>query len=236
MRVLIAEDDAVLRRLLQNYLEKHGHEIVAARNGAEAWERFQGEEFHLVITDWMMPACTGIELLRRIRAEDRPGYVYVILLTSRSEKEDILEGMDAGADDFVTKPFDQDELRVRLRAGERIIALEQKLLHSEERASRGDEASSKAGEMDPPLADLTQDLNHLREDALAALALLEKYREGRFSLMREMPDLSIEITRMEEDIDFLAIRTTLSQQFDRSLEDLRRVHEGVRSLRSGGDG
>jgi DNA-binding response OmpR family regulator len=232
MRVLIAEDDAVLRRLLQNYLEKHGHEIVAARNGAEAWERFQADEFHLVITDWMMPECTGIELLRRIRASDATGYVYVILLTSRSEKEDILEGMDAGADDFVTKPFDQDELRVRLRAGERILSLEQKLLHSEARASRGEEASSRAGEMDAPLADLTQDLNHLREDALAALSLLEKYREGRFILMREMPDIAIETSRMEEDIDFMTLRTTLSSQFDRALEDLRRVHAAVRGLGS----
>jgi DNA-binding response OmpR family regulator len=231
MRVLIAEDDAVLRRLLQNYLEKHGHEIVAARNGADAWERFQSEEFHLVITDWMMPEVTGIELLRRIRASDAPGYVYVLLLTSRSEKEDILEGMDAGADDFVTKPFDQDELRVRLRAGERIIALEQKLLHSEQRASEGQAATSRAGEMDAPLADLTQDLNHLREDSLAALSLLEKYREGRFTLVREMPDLAIETSRLEEDIDFLTLRTTLAPQFDRALEDLRRVHDAMRGLR-----
>ena len=232
MRVLIAEDAAVLRRLLQNYLEKHGHEIVAAKNGADAWERFQAEEFPLVITDWMMPECTGIELLRRIRAADRPGYVYVILLTSRSEKEDILEGMEAGADDFVTKPFDQDELRVRVRAGERIVELERRLLHSEKLATFGEKASSQAGEIDDPMADLARDLDDLRRDMLAALALLDKYREGLYVLMRASPDLAIETVRLEEEMNFPALQKQLPQEFDRALDDLNRVHGVIKSLRS----
>jgi two-component system, NtrC family, sensor kinase len=232
MRVLIAEDDAVLRRLLQNYLEKNGHEIVAARNGAEAWERFREGEFHFVITDWMMPECTGVELIRRIRASDRPGYVYVILLTSRSEKEDLLEGMDAGADDFVAKPFDQDELRVRIRAGERILTLEQKLLHSERLASAGEAATQQASGIDQPLADLTRDLHDLRKDALAALALLEKYRESRYTLMRSSPDLAIEAARTEEEIDYPSVQKNLPRQFDRALDDLQRVHEVVKDLRN----
>jgi two-component system, NtrC family, sensor kinase len=130
MKVLIADDEVVSRRLLQNYLQRWGHEVVAAQDGAEAWSLFQAGEFPIVISDWMMPKMDGLELIRQIRARHRPGYVYAILLTSRSHKEDLVEGMESGADDFLTKPFDRDELRVRLRAGQRVIELETALLHS----------------------------------------------------------------------------------------------------------
>jgi sigma-B regulation protein RsbU (phosphoserine phosphatase) len=130
MKVLIAEDETVSRRLLQSHLQRWGHEVVAAQNGAEAWTLFQAGEFPIVISDWMMPEMDGLELIRRIRACRRPGYVYAILLTSRSHKEDLVEGMESGADDFLTKPFDGDELRVRLRAGQRVIELETALLNS----------------------------------------------------------------------------------------------------------
>jgi phosphoserine phosphatase RsbU/P len=130
MKVLIAEDEAVSRRLLQNYLQRWGHDVVAAQNGAEAWALFQAGEFPIVISDWMMPEMDGLELIRLIRASRRPGYIYAILLTSRSHKEDLVEGMESGADDFLTKPFDRDELRVRLRAGQRVIELETALLNS----------------------------------------------------------------------------------------------------------
>jgi two-component system, NtrC family, sensor kinase len=127
MKVLIADDDLVSRRLLQSYLQKWGHEVTTAQHGAEAWQLFEAGEFPVVITDWMMPELDGPALIRRIRAAGRPGYVYTILLTAKSQKEDLVEGMEAGADDFLTKPFDRDELRVRLGAGERVIRLEQGL-------------------------------------------------------------------------------------------------------------
>ena len=129
MKVLIADDEAVSRRLLQNYLQKWGHEVTVAQDGAEAWRLFEAGGFAVVITDWEMPGMDGVELVRRIRAASAsgPGYVYAILLTAKSQKEDLVEGMEAGADDFLTKPFDRDELRVRLRAGERIMLLEQEL-------------------------------------------------------------------------------------------------------------
>jgi len=127
MKVLIAEDDPVSRRLLESYLKKWGHDVVVAVNGGEAWRQFEQQEFPLVISDWMMPEVDGLELVRRIRGHQRPGYAYIILVTEKSQKEDIVAGMDAGADDFVTKPFDRDELHARLRAGERIVALERRL-------------------------------------------------------------------------------------------------------------
>lgn len=127
MRVLIAEDDMVSRRLLQSFLEKWGHEVVAAADGAEAWDLFQNGEFPVVITDWMMPKMDGVQLIRSIRSSSPAGYVFIVLLTAKSEKEDIVEGMEAGADDFLAKPFDRNELRARLRAGERYLRQEQEL-------------------------------------------------------------------------------------------------------------
>lgn len=127
MKVLVVDDDLVSRRLLNGYLQKWDYEVTVVNNGSEAWERFQQEHFPIVICDWMMPEMDGPELIQRIRSSDKPDYVYILLLTAKSRKDDLVEGMESGADDFVSKPFDHDELRMRLRAGERIIHLEQSL-------------------------------------------------------------------------------------------------------------
>jgi phosphoserine phosphatase RsbU/P len=133
MRILIAEDERITRMTLARQLTSWGHEVTAAEDGQQAWERLSAPdaaEFDIVITDWEMPRVSGVELVRRIREEPRRSaatYTYVILLTSRSEKADIVKGIEAGADDFVSKPFDRDELRVRLLAGERVVNLERAL-------------------------------------------------------------------------------------------------------------
>ena len=127
MKILVAEDDRVSRRLLESRLRKWGYEVTAAADGAEAWKIFQEEQFSMVISDWMMPKIDGIELLQRIRSAKNRGYVYTIILTARSDKEDILKAMNSGADDFITKPFDKDELSARLKVGLRITSLEQNL-------------------------------------------------------------------------------------------------------------
>lgn len=132
LKVLIVDDDPVSLRLLRGYLEKWGYEVTQAANGAAAWSLFQEHGFSLVIADWMMPEMDGVELVRRIRSGERQGYAYCMLLTARAEKEDLVEGMDAGADDFLSKPFDRDELRVRLREGERIIRLERDAMQQTE--------------------------------------------------------------------------------------------------------
>lgn len=128
MRVLVADDDAGYRLILQRFLESWGHEVITAANGAEAWDLFQESDPSMILTDWMMPDMDGIELIRRIRSCHRPNYVFVILLTARSSKEDLLRGMQAGADDFIVKPVDRDELRVRIQVSERILRLEDSLL------------------------------------------------------------------------------------------------------------
>ena len=121
MRVLIADDDFTTRRLLQSYLEKWGHEVTAAKSGAEALELFERGDYSLVVTDWQMPEVDGLELIGRIRSLPRSGYVYIVLLTARAQAEDVVQGIEAGADDFVAKPFDRDELRAG-SAGERIVS------------------------------------------------------------------------------------------------------------------
>jgi sigma-B regulation protein RsbU (phosphoserine phosphatase) len=139
MKILIVEDEAVSRRLLHAYLQQLGYEVTAAENGAEAWRLFQADQFHIVLSDWLMPEMDGLELIRRIRAAPCPGYVYTLLLTAKSEKQDLVAGMDAGADDFIAKPFDRDELRVRLRAGQRVVELETALLNSLDELQRARE-------------------------------------------------------------------------------------------------
>lgn len=143
MKILIAEDHELTRFKLQSDLEKWGHSVVAAQDGAEAWELFQKEEFSLVITDWMMPHVDGLELVQRIRGADRPNYVYVIMLTSKAEKQDIVMGMSAGADDFLAKPFHRDEMQVRLRAGARITKLNRELSENNQRLKSGLEAAGQ---------------------------------------------------------------------------------------------
>ena len=128
MRVLIAEDERITRMTLARQLQAWGHDVTAAEDGQQAWEQFSGGvPFDIVITDWEMPQVSGVELVGRIRKTPRELYTYIIMLTSRSDKADIVNGIEAGADDFVSKPFDREELRVRLLAGERVVRLERAL-------------------------------------------------------------------------------------------------------------
>jgi two-component system NtrC family sensor kinase len=235
MKVLIAEDDPVSRRVLQVYLERWGHEVTAAVDGAEAWRLFQAGNFPLVLSDWMMPEMDGPDLVRRIRASGRPGYVYVILLTVRAEKSDVVQGMEAGADDFLTKPFDREELRVRMRQGERIVQLEHSLaaqnqalreaqaalVQQEKLAGLGRLAAGVAHEINNPLAYVTNNLAVLRRDMLGALAVLDAYRAGQ----------AAEAARLEEELDLAYFRDNFGRTCDKSLEGLRRVRDIVENLR-----
>ena len=133
MNVLIADDSVVSRRLLEASIKKWGYESFTAVDGEQAWEMLQKNDApRLVILDWMMPGFTGPEVCRMLRAKNREPYTYVLLLTSRDQKEDLIEGMNSGADDYLSKPFDQQELKVRLRAGRRIVELQHELLRARE--------------------------------------------------------------------------------------------------------
>ncbi|HUQ71966.1 MAG TPA: HD domain-containing phosphohydrolase [Planctomycetaceae bacterium] len=124
MRVLIAEDDEVTAELLTAALQEFGYQVTVAANGREAFQAIRTGKYRLLISDWEMPEMSGLELCRRIRQRRWSGYVYVILLTSHSGVDNIVAGLDAGADDFLSKPFEPHELRVRLSTGRRILGLE----------------------------------------------------------------------------------------------------------------
>jgi len=135
MRVLIADDSIVSRHLLDATLRKWGYQVVVACDGNEAWAILQSEDApKIAILDWVMPGLTGPEVCRRVRAiaKEKDIYTYILLLTSKSQREDLIEGMESGADDYLTKPFDQHELKVRLRPGTRIIELQQELIAARE--------------------------------------------------------------------------------------------------------
>jgi two-component system cell cycle response regulator len=125
--ILIAEDNAVSRRLLEKSLAKAGHEVAAAANGRMALQMFRETFFPMVLTDWTMPEMDGIALCRAIRNHPSPGYVYIVFLTAKDSKDDIVAGLEAGADDYLTKPFHPNELMARLKTGKRILELERSL-------------------------------------------------------------------------------------------------------------
>ncbi|PYS29544.1 MAG: response regulator [Acidobacteria bacterium] len=125
MRVLIVEDDTDSREMLRLLLEQDGHEVTCATNGREGLDSLSDSTFSVIISDWLMPELDGIELCRTVRAADMPNYCYIILLTALRGKDRYLEAMDAGADDFVTKPYDPEELRARLMVAERIVRLQE---------------------------------------------------------------------------------------------------------------
>ncbi len=129
MRVLVVEDDPVSRHLLQVSLNKSGYETTVAVDGAEALRVLEQQDSpRLVILDWVMPQMDGLEVCRTIRKRAPEPYIYIILLTAKEHQEEIIEGLEAGADDYITKPFNLPELRARLRAGKRILELQEQLV------------------------------------------------------------------------------------------------------------
>ncbi len=131
--VMIVEDDPVSREVVAHLLRRREYQVIEAADGREALELLS-PEVKIVVADWMMPNLDGLELCRRLKSPDLAGYRYVIMVTSKAEKEDIVEALEAGADDYVIKPVDHDELLARIRAGERIVQLERSLADAWEKA------------------------------------------------------------------------------------------------------
>ncbi len=129
MKILIADDDPAELFKLEDFLVEWGYEVVSVSNGNDVWGALSTKNPpRLLLLDWMMPGMDGLEVCRKIREQAREPYAYILMLTSKTSKEDLVKGMDAGADDYITKPYNWAELKVRLRAGHRIVKLNEELL------------------------------------------------------------------------------------------------------------
>ena len=240
MKILIAEDNPASRRMLQKFLEKDGHEVFSADNGLRAWEILNRENLSMVVTDWVMPEMDGLSLCRKIREVDLSRYVYIIILTSKDEKEDSIEGLVAGADDYITKPVDPKTLKARIRAGQRIVQLEAEykktsaqLLQSEKMASIGQLAAGVAHEINNPVGFISSNLTTLGSYLDDLMGLIEKYRELTKILGDgKKTELVIEeISKMEEEVDLEFILSDLKKVIEESREGTQRVKKIVSDLK-----
>ena len=129
--ILVVEDDPTTRLLICGILKKLGYESRSTENGLQAWQLLEKEYLPVVLSDWVMPEMNGMDLCRRIRARAADRYTYIIMVTSFSGRENYLEAMEAGADDFISKPVDPEHLNARLKVAERIVSLQQHVKHLE---------------------------------------------------------------------------------------------------------
>ncbi|MBT8373858.1 MAG: response regulator [Deltaproteobacteria bacterium] len=220
MKILIVEDDPVSQKLLEKIVRREGYDSVQVNDGKTAWEKIKKEKFDMVITDWMMPEMDGLQLCRKIRQANLSKYVYVILLTSKDQTEDAVAALDAGADDYIKKPFNPDELKARILAGNRIIELEDnqkkanaQLLQSEKMASIGQLAAGVAHEINNPtgfvssnlktLTDYLNDLNNLINHYRKLVADLQDTQPENLSSSIEKQLKQIASLEDEADIDFI---------------------------------
>ena len=181
MKILIADDDVIPRWFLQTALVKAGHEVVVAHNGAEAWQLLQQAEApRLAILDWLMPGLDGVDVCRKVRQWDHAPYVYLILLTSKDRQEDIIAGLEAGADDYLTKPFDPQELEARLRTGQRILDLQAALLTSLEQLAQAHQREVEIGAKIQQTLLLGQPPVDLAGAQIAALTIPSQPVDGDF--------------------------------------------------------
>ena len=192
MRILIAEDDFPSREVLRVSLEHWGHEVVACEDGRQAWEIMKNPGApRLAILDWMMPHMDGLEVCRNIRELPHSNQTYVIVLTARGSREDLIEGLDSGADDFTVKPFDRQELKARLQVRIRVITLQEKLIEAERNRVLVETAGAAAHEINQPLTVLMAKSEMLLEDTSD-----ERDRKTAQSIMDSVQEISKIVNKM----------------------------------------
>ena len=159
MKILVVDDDISVRLYLENILKKANHDVLICDNGLDAWNIIKTQEINLLVTDWMMPGLSGVELCNKIRNElISSHYIYIILLTGKTERDDCTEGYAAGADDFISKPVATKELHVRIKAAQRVLKLEQQLVQQNQKL----ELANK---------EISYNYQHIKQDLEAAAKL-----------------------------------------------------------------
>lgn len=242
IKIVFADDDIVARKLVLKLLADKEFNIITAENGKEAWKLLNDSGARLIVTDWNMPEMNGIDLCRKIRQTCVSQYIYIILITSRSEKEDTIEGLKAGADDFVVKPLNVGELRARIRSGLRIIKLEDEfkkantqLLQSEKMASVGQLAAGIAHEINNPIGFVSSNLRTLtdyRKDFNTLLGMYRSLKKNCQCCSNEVAMKMIEeIESFEKDIDIEFMVTDSEDLIRESRDGVERVKKIVIDLK-----
>ena len=246
MKILVAEDDFVFKQMLAFILEKEGHTPLLARDGEEAWNLFEKEEVSMVLTDWMMPKMDGIALCRKIREVEHNSYTYIIFLTAKDLKSDCVKGLDAGADDYMIKPVDPEELEARIRCGQRIIELEDRmrqsqaqLLQSEKMAAIGQLSAGVAHEINNPTGFVSSNLKTLSEYQKDLGELLERYRglsrkvadEATAVIPAALVEEARKIIEMESEKDLDFILEDTADLIVESREGIERIKKIVLDLK-----
>lgn len=189
--ILIAEDELITSEILESMLRQWGYTVIKATDGNEAWQILQQDNPpNLLLLDWMMPGMTGLEICQNIRRQSNKSYIYTILLTSKTESEDVIKGLDAGADDYITKPFDSQELKARIKAGLRILGLETNLMKLMERLREGEHFRRQF------ISELTFDL---RAPLLATQKSLKLFQVCKNELDSRMAEVVDTLVRNNEE-------------------------------------
>lgn len=238
MNIIVAEHHAATQKLLEKHLTKDGYQVFCAQDGFEAWEMVQKQEARIVISDWIMPGLNGLDLCRKIRAAKFPDYHYIIILTAKDGIPDIVEGLKAGADDYITKPLNPEELLARVRSGRRIVDLENQqkwatahLYQSDKMAAIGQLAAGIAHEINNPTGFIISNINTLEEYAGDVKNIIQRYQE----LMALLNDVAAppaiqqkarEIRQTESKIDLNYVMNDL----DALIEDCREGAERIKNI------
>lgn len=239
MRILAVDDDFLSRSLLQDLLEEYGYSVSICKDGQEAWELFKKNPFRFVITDWMMPRLDGIDLCKKIRALDLPHYVYIIILTGKGQDDNMVIGLDAGADDFICKPINVDEVNARIRTALRILQYEDdhtrashNLVQSAKLAAVGQLAAGIAHEINTPIQFVGDNTNFLSEafsDMKQFLVTCQKLLAAPDNPVD--PKLLSEMQEIAEDIDLEYLLSEVPDAIKQTLEGVDRVGHIVQSIK-----
>ena len=247
MRILLVDDDLVTGAMLDKVLAKKGYQVAHVTDGEKALEALQTKLYRIVLTDWMMPGMDGLTLVRHIRELNPPGYIYIILLTAKSSKSDAVAGLEAGADDYIVKPFDQHELLARIRAGRRLVELEEaqrdtqrQLSRSEKMAAIGHLAAGVAHEINNPIGFLSSNLNSLKGYIGDIKTMLACYHElartlevsiSQQKMMADLPALVKKSLQMEETVDLAFVMQDADDLLNDCSEGISRVKSIVHEMR-----
>jgi len=233
-KVLVADDHPVTRKILDRTLRKNGYQVVTAEDGLQAWDLLSGEsDLRLAILDWTMPGMDGPEICRKLQEQRKFSLVYVVLLTAKEGTDNITQALRAGADDYITKPFEKEELLARLQVGERIVALQSQLIQAQKLDAIGQLAAGIAHEINTPaqyLADNTRFLQKAFDDVDKILAKYDRLLDMN-KTEPASARIAAELETLSQEIDLPYIIKEIPQAIQQSLEGIGHISGIVQAMR-----